>query len=675
LSSATRQTKEGIATMKIAPTFEIRVAVIGNVSAGKTTVLNALFRDKFGAVSMKRTTAAANYFHVYSKGTILKESENSNESDSPTSGPFAGWSVLPDEVADATSVLAKITTDNVELRQSKDVTERHFNIELDEELCEMHTHTKLAIIDIPGIDEAGTSKKYKDYVTDKWDTFDCAIVVMDGRQGVNTDSQVDLLKFVKEKLEHGKQIPIIILSNKVDDPDEEEQNELVHEARREVETIFNVEDREVALKALLSNTGDGQLPSSTFPVFLPISALNAFICRCASRMTMEQFQNFDFKLVEKIGREQIGRNSWRSLTKEQKIEKTYDVLQEPSRLQAAFEESNFDKFLVVLSNTIGGAETQVALVQKQIEVALKQVSLDQHDIVKNLRDIHDKSSVIAQEKDELLKSIPETFWTAVNKLVDEAFLQFTYTDKVGAFAEPMRQLIEYFEMTRSFDWKDEQLRSVAAMKEMIRRQMGIVFEKEKVSDGTCPTKLSVDKRDKTWETCSAFDWINIFGSFTLLSYDKTFCEVFGREKLLFDLLNQKATSMSSLLTQECGCVDGKGFGNTTYCSDCDYHLVKDEIETCPSCSHALTMDSIRCSSCTYCGHKYIIESPVIFAAVVKHKYVANRLEPVDSDKRNEYVGTEVPDELSNPKHLGHISWLFCNFMDSNKLALQASAAK
>jgi GTPase SAR1 family protein len=32
------------------------------MSAGKTTVLNALFRDKFGEVSMKRTTAGVNYF-------------------------------------------------------------------------------------------------------------------------------------------------------------------------------------------------------------------------------------------------------------------------------------------------------------------------------------------------------------------------------------------------------------------------------------------------------------------------------------------------------------------------------------------------------------------------------------------------------------------------------------
>jgi GTPase SAR1 family protein len=46
----------------IAHSFEIKILLLGNVSAGKTTVLNALFRDKFGEVSMKRTTAGSTIF-------------------------------------------------------------------------------------------------------------------------------------------------------------------------------------------------------------------------------------------------------------------------------------------------------------------------------------------------------------------------------------------------------------------------------------------------------------------------------------------------------------------------------------------------------------------------------------------------------------------------------------
>ena len=44
--------------------FEIKIAFIGHVSVGKTTVLNAILRDKYGEVSMRRTTAGVNYFRI-----------------------------------------------------------------------------------------------------------------------------------------------------------------------------------------------------------------------------------------------------------------------------------------------------------------------------------------------------------------------------------------------------------------------------------------------------------------------------------------------------------------------------------------------------------------------------------------------------------------------------------
>jgi GTPase SAR1 family protein len=45
----------------IAHSFEIKIALLGNVSAGKTTVLNALFRDKFGSLH-EANHCGVNYF-------------------------------------------------------------------------------------------------------------------------------------------------------------------------------------------------------------------------------------------------------------------------------------------------------------------------------------------------------------------------------------------------------------------------------------------------------------------------------------------------------------------------------------------------------------------------------------------------------------------------------------
>jgi GTPase SAR1 family protein len=61
------------------------------VSAGKTTLLNALLRDKYGEVSMKRTTAGINLFRLHRKpkddDAVSKDlEEEDNEAELQSSG-------------------------------------------------------------------------------------------------------------------------------------------------------------------------------------------------------------------------------------------------------------------------------------------------------------------------------------------------------------------------------------------------------------------------------------------------------------------------------------------------------------------------------------------------------------------------------------------------------------
>mmetsp|Transcript_14688 Transcript_14688/g.27519 ORF Transcript_14688/g.27519 Transcript_14688/m.27519 type:complete len:139 (+) Transcript_14688:770-1186(+) len=127
--------------------FEIRVAVIGYVSVGKTTVINALFGEEYGEVAMKRTTAVVNSFRLSSVP------EDSMVVDSVINR-------LP-----ASATLKETIHDNASHRNSSVVREKTFDIALEAPLHHMRADTKLVIVDIPGINEAGTSSKYKDYVS------------------------------------------------------------------------------------------------------------------------------------------------------------------------------------------------------------------------------------------------------------------------------------------------------------------------------------------------------------------------------------------------------------------------------------------------------------------------------------------------------------------------------
>ena len=173
--------------------FEIKVAVVGHVSVGKTTVLNALFREKYSEVSMRRTTAGVNYFTLSQRvkhkvGAVVEEESGSSGSEEPME-----WSVTDREMRTADSTLKEIAEDNAVFRESDEIHEKFFDIELSEVFCNMRNDTRLVLVDIPGTNEANTGAKYKEYVEQKWNTFDCVVLVMDGRTGINTEEQVELL--------------------------------------------------------------------------------------------------------------------------------------------------------------------------------------------------------------------------------------------------------------------------------------------------------------------------------------------------------------------------------------------------------------------------------------------------------------------------------------------------
>ena len=128
---------------------------------------------------------------------------------------------------------------NAILREKNDVLEeKTFDVEVEENPFEMRNDTKLVIVDIPGINEAGANTKYKDFVNEHWHTFDCVILVLDGRQDINTDENIQLLQMVQQHCRTIKNVSVIVVMNKVDDGDNNEQNVLVEEARSAVTQIF-----------------------------------------------------------------------------------------------------------------------------------------------------------------------------------------------------------------------------------------------------------------------------------------------------------------------------------------------------------------------------------------------------------------------------------------------------
>mmetsp|Transcript_30440 Transcript_30440/g.87816 ORF Transcript_30440/g.87816 Transcript_30440/m.87816 type:complete len:394 (+) Transcript_30440:1450-2631(+) len=338
--------------------FEIRIAVIGHVSVGKTTLINALFGAEYGEVAMKRTTAVVNAFRITPASLMTKSSaEKDDESVELVSSGLS-----------AESTLEETKADNSQFRNGDDsnVHERSFDIALDDPIHKMRGDTKLVIVDIPGINEAGTSSKYKDFVNENWHTFDVAILVMDARQGVNTQEQHDLLQLAKDNIENSKLIPLIVLNNKVDDPEDEEQAALLREACEAIESLFQVSCRKESLGTILHSKKKKKI-RQPYPVVIPMSAMHAFVYRCGSRLSFADFRKMSSDFIDKIGKDSYGRQ-WRRYDDETKLKKAYQAVSDEEQRQDGLDVSNFGTLLKVLAFCIGDEERQLLLIERQVVV-------------------------------------------------------------------------------------------------------------------------------------------------------------------------------------------------------------------------------------------------------------------------------------------------------------------
>jgi GTPase SAR1 family protein len=528
--------------------FEIRIAVLGYVSAGKTTVINALLRDKYGQVGMKRTTAGVNYFRLHphiptdnkdlpdghgadAKATKAKVGLGSNTSADATikndsdSADASVWIADEDddeECVPASETLREISKDNVTLRESSFVNVKTFDIAITEPICEVRPDTRLVLVDIPGINEAGADGKYRAYVREHWDTFDCALVVMDGRHGANTEEQVKLLEFVRDNNREKKDIRVIIVCNKVDDPEDQEQAELVKEANEEVAKIFAVEGWKPKGKK-----NKKYVSAWLRPIFVPTSAEFAYIYRTAALMSFEQFRKFDKDLIERLGRKEVG---WKfsKLSPNEKFRLAYQAVTERELFDDRIQATNFDVVLKAIKDSIGGSATQLRLIQKQIDVALRALS-HKSSFVEKLRGVFHKRRALGQPTEDL----PSHFWETYQQCEDAAFRSFAESPTgVKNLEKPVKELVEFCAFAKNQGLDDECAKCMSRFKALVVRQIGLFLSKESIANAEWVTREATDSVQ--WGSLHPIDWVRACQSVLLVSNSKAFYDQLGREIMLID---------------------------------------------------------------------------------------------------------------------------------------------
>ena len=141
---------------------------------------------------------------------------------------------------------------------------------------------------------------------------------MDGTKGVNGDEELNFLEFLHSNNQEIRDVKTIFLYNKVDNPSNEDILEVVNELKERVEASYGVSDRTEAFQGLL----EGATVQDPFPIFLPFSAMHAFIYRAAEVLDFENFGQLGGKVIDDFGAEilgdpgivSVGKRSTRTLT-------------------------------------------------------------------------------------------------------------------------------------------------------------------------------------------------------------------------------------------------------------------------------------------------------------------------------------------------------------------------
>ena len=115
-----------------------------------------------------------------------------------------------------------------------------------------------------------------------------------------------LLEFAKFNIDKKKDVPIIILCNKVDDPSDSEMMSLVREVEDKVHEIFKVRNK----VTLTPKKSKNKLVS---PVVLHLSAENAYVYRAAAGLTRANMHLLGKECITKIGQDEVGRFKWKNL--------------------------------------------------------------------------------------------------------------------------------------------------------------------------------------------------------------------------------------------------------------------------------------------------------------------------------------------------------------------------
>jgi small GTP-binding protein len=293
--------------------YNIKLGFFGNISVGKSTLVNAILANNYCETSMRRCTAGMVYYNQ----------------------------IMNKVGKDDSNILEKSKNMNTQLRTENKIEEANFDVCMNK-FVKFDPRVQLTLVDTPGLNEVDCSQIYTNYIKDTFNIFDVVIYVVDVKDAMGTQQEKDIFNLLLEcKKKTNKEVKFIVVVNKADDLEDTEIQTMIHQTKNMIRKLT---------KGHIKNV----------PV-IPICSEAAYICRGIHYNDI--FDKLDIKHINKIGMMEYGKTKWKKINVNAQRKMVYELLSNEDVFNERMKECNFNKFMEICEG----------IRDKQMEVLVEQV--------------------------------------------------------------------------------------------------------------------------------------------------------------------------------------------------------------------------------------------------------------------------------------------------------------